>query len=254
LGGGRVMKLMLIFLLFTLSAYSIDDKYKPQINKFIELVKNGKWEEVAEDIQFPIQRDYPIKNIESKKEFLKRRHELFDKKLIKMIIESDLDSDWAQVGWRGIMFDRGKIWFHDDGTLYRVNYSTELEYKRSRFLLDSMRKKLHPSLKNFEHLVFEWKTKNYLIRNDRLLGDYYRISIWEKGVSQNSKPLYIFKKVKKEYDGNGGNHYYEYKDENTELLCRVNYLRSLKSPPGRLKLIIDGKTVIDEDVIETSSE
>jgi hypothetical protein len=40
---------------------------------------------------------------------LKRFDEVFDDALLKNIVNSDIEKDWDDVGWRGIMMSRGGL-------------------------------------------------------------------------------------------------------------------------------------------------
>ncbi len=64
---------------------------------FIKSVKNKNLEELCSRISFPFAREYPIPEIKSKKEFLKRYSEVFDDSLTKMIVSSDPNKDWSSV-------------------------------------------------------------------------------------------------------------------------------------------------------------
>lgn len=98
-------------------------------------------------------------------------HEIFDKTLIKMVVNSDPTSDWAEVGWRGIMLHNGDIWLDDNGKLMSVNYQSEYEARKRKDIISADKAMLHKSLKVFEDHVFIMETETYLIRVDNLGND-----------------------------------------------------------------------------------
>src|SRR5437879_3942031 len=94
---------LLIFGFQFSQAQELKKEYQIPISNFIECVKKDKKEAIAEMIAYPFERAYPIPPIKNKQEFIKRYNEIFDNRLITIIINSTPATDWSEVGWRGIM-------------------------------------------------------------------------------------------------------------------------------------------------------
>ena len=77
-----------------------------------ELTKNiclDNRKAVAQMISYPLYQPYPLKNIKNAAELLQHYDRVFPRSLRAKLDTSSLE-DWSQVGWRGVMFDRGDIW------------------------------------------------------------------------------------------------------------------------------------------------
>lgn len=109
------------------TATETEPLYCRTVNKFISAVKTEDPETVSDYIVFPIRRPAPIPPITNKQQFIERYHEIFDKNLTSIIVNSDAEKDWSQVGYQGIMLDNGKIWLNNSGKLIAVNIKLETD-------------------------------------------------------------------------------------------------------------------------------
>ena len=60
------------------------------INKFIKFIETRDLEKLKTIVTFPIKRAYPLANIKNETDFVMRYDDVFDAKLIEMIIKSDV--------------------------------------------------------------------------------------------------------------------------------------------------------------------
>ena len=119
-----------VFLFFSANTVSgAEQQYSRVVREFINAVKTKDPENIAVYISFPLRRKSPIPPIINKRQFIKRFDEVFDNTLISIIINSDPNRDWSQVGWRGIMLGNGDIWLDDSGRLIALNIQSEVEAK-----------------------------------------------------------------------------------------------------------------------------
>ena len=108
---------------------------------------NDSPEEFASVVSYPIERPYPLKNVENPSQMMKYYSTIIDDSIKRKVKESP-DSLWHQDGWRGWTFDNGSYFWIDEGKIYSINYVSAKE----NHLLDSLRNveisTLEPSLRN----------------------------------------------------------------------------------------------------------
>ncbi len=180
---------------------------------FIDCIKSQKKSKLAAKISFPFSREYPIPPVKNGLEFLKRYEEIFDDKLIGMIVNSDPAKDWSAVGWHGIMLFRGDVWLDYDGRLIAVNYQSQTEAKKKEELIALEKSKLHESIRNFIKPVYILETAKYRIRIDELGANNFRYSSWALSANMNDTPDLIIEHGEINFAGSGGNHNYVFKNE-----------------------------------------
>jgi hypothetical protein len=153
------------------------------VTDFIKSVKSRNLEELSSRISFPFAREYPIPEIKSKEEFLKRYNEVFDDSLTQMIVNSDPNKDWSPVGWRGIMLFNGELWLDYDGRLIGVNYQSKFEKNEFAELIKIEKRDLYESLREFAQPICVLETSKYRIRIDDLGNWNYRYAAWPLAAS-----------------------------------------------------------------------
>jgi len=231
----------------TLQTPTLETSQADDIKSVIALFETGDPGKIADKINFPLTREYPIPAIKDKEEFKQRFHEVFDQVLIDKIANSKMEQ-WSEVGWRGIMFENGILWMaNSDGVITSVNYQSDFEKKLRQDLITKDKQNLHASLKTFESPVYKIKTKNYLIRVDQLTDSTYRYASWKITDKESSKPDIILDNGESEADGNGGNHVITFsKDNYTYKIYRI-LIGAEDSPEVTLTVEKDGKLILTED-------
>lgn len=244
----------IVFLLFMASltaTFANHEMDYPAIRQFVYWVETDNRESLSKHVEYPLSRSYPIPDIENAYEFIERHDELFDEKLISMIVNSDLGEDWSGAGWRGVMLKLGIVWLHYDGELQAINYMSEFEQEKKAKLLEVDRRRLHPSVRKFKHPVFEWKTKSYIIRVDEIDDWAYRYTSWCIDKQLNDKPDIVLYNGGLNHQGSGGNHNYDFK--NGKYLYRVDVNKlgkySYEEYPGTLDIYEAEKLIFRESAI-----
>ena len=245
------MKRLLIAAFFALNVFAVfgqglTKKQQIGIANFINNIKNQKKENVAANTLYPFSRKYPVPAIKNKQQFLKKYDEVFDDKLVKMISNSNLKTDWSSVGWRGIMLHNGEVWLDDDGKLLSVTYQSNLEAKKMNALIQKEKLNVHKSIQKFEKPVEVIKTKSYLIRIDDIGNGKYRYSSWKFGSKMSSKPDLIILNGQYVPDGSGGNHSFEFINGAYKYECAIIVMGENDSPPASLTIYKGGKQVLFE--------
>jgi hypothetical protein len=242
-----VINLVFIFnFVFTLQAYALESKNVKIVSTFIEYIKNDNKEKLSTMLHFPLNREYPLPSINNKKDFLKKYNEIFDSNLINIIKKSSATEDWSEVGWRGIMLSNGLMWLDYDGKIIAVNYQSNVEKLNRKNIIEKDKKLLHKSLRVFKEPVLLWETKNYKIRIDNLGNNKYRYSSWNINKLQSEKPDLILNNGLVTFEGNAGNHFYEFKNGIYKYRCNVWELGANDTPKGELFIYKNDNEILYE--------
>lgn len=244
-------KIILLFLFIQSILFSeevLNPEYQTLIKPFITAVKNNNTSAICKMIRYPLKREYPIPSIMNEEEMLMRFNEVFDDKLKEEILKSSIESDWDDVGWRGIMLNRGTLWIDYNGSIHAINYQSENEKKFKEKLIKNEKNNVHTSLQKFELPCLVCVTKKFKIRIDDL-GDYnYRYAVWPKEKEQNEQPDLILKNGKWVPDGSGGNHYYEFINNKYKYRIYVFVIGSDETPPGILEVYKSDKLILEQNI------
>lgn len=246
----KTYKFFLAFLMFCssiLNAQDLKPEYQKIISKFILEVKNNDKEAVSKHFKFPFKREYPIPSVKDKQDFIKRYNQIFDKVLIEKITKSDPAKDWSEVGWRGIMLNRGDLWMDTDGRIISILHQSDEELKLKKELIAIQKKNVNTSLSNFKEPVAILETSKFRIRIDDLGNDNYRYASWSIKQKMTEKPDLIIEKGVFHADGTGGNHYYEFKKGNFKYECHFIVLGEKGSPPARLIIYQSEKEILSQN-------
>ena len=108
------------------------DSIPQSIKRLVAAVADNDSVAFASLVSYPLERPYPLRNIETPEEMTLYYSTLVDDSL-RHIITDALPDDWKEFGWRGWSLKReGLVWVDSD--LYAVNYLSE----RERAMLDSL--------------------------------------------------------------------------------------------------------------------
>ena len=97
--------LLCLSLLSTSNTFALEQKYHESVLPVIDAFKTHDKTAIAAHIRYPLQRRYPVPAINNEAELIERFDQVFDQQLIAQIAGSDIDTDWGEVGWRGIMLN-----------------------------------------------------------------------------------------------------------------------------------------------------
>jgi hypothetical protein len=178
--------------------------------------------------------------VKDKTDFIQRFDEIFDAALIDRIAKSRIE-DWAEVGWRGIMFDDGTIWIDDDGEIGASNYQSA---KEKQLLINAIRagkNELPKSLQDFEKPRYLILTKNYKIRIDEKSEGSYRYAAW-KIMNKNSEPDIALETGVLEFQGSGGNHTITFKNDDYTYVISIIKMIFLSATNTTNKIDLDPYT------------
>ncbi|WP_418178850.1 hypothetical protein ACNSOO_07520 [Aliarcobacter lanthieri] len=232
----------IIFLVIFSFLFGNSDELKvsqiENIQKTIKAFQENDIEYISNNlIKYPLKRQYPIPSIKNQEELKKRFSEVFDDELIKEIKNSKIE-DWSEMGWRGIMLNQGTLWLNFDQIIIAINYQSDFEKRLRENLIKQDKEQLHSSLKDFIEPTYKIKTKNFLIRIDKIDDSKYRYSSWKIGKSESSKPDLVLLNGEIEYQGTIGYQYFTFKNR--------NYTYEIDIDATSLEVMKDNKTILFE--------
>jgi hypothetical protein len=218
---------------------------KPVVAAF----KAGDKATIAKRVHYPLKRKAPLQTIENEQMFIEKFEQIFDKQFVEEIANSNIRHDWEMMGWRGIMFDSGKLWLDFDGSIWAVPYESEAEKARREALIDEQKQALHKSLREFTKPILTWQTKKHLIRIDELADHQYRYAAWNRDQSMQDEPSLVITGGTLSFDGSGGNHFYTFTNNGYRYVCHVTALGTEHSPSGLLEVFKNNVQILSEPVL-----
>lgn len=243
------LALALIAFYCTLPAIALETKHHALITPIIEAFASNDVEAIARHIQFPHQSTYPIPPI-NETNFAQRFDEIIDAELIKTIAQSDINSDWSKVGWHGIMLDNGTIWVDHEGKICAINHTTQTSTQVRKALIAADKATLQKSLRQFERPILKWTTALHVIRIDALEDGHYRYIQWKKQAIRNDTPELILTCEEPQFEGSGGNHYYEFNHSDTAIRCDIIRL-GVDDTPGYITILKEGVEIEQANVLKS---
>lgn len=191
------------------------DSLPEEVRPVAMAVMKDRPEDFARNVTYPIERPYPLHNINDSAAMVKYYPTLVDDSL-KNVVRTTPDSLWREDGWQGWTLRDGQYFYIDGGKIYTVNY---ISY-REKQLLDSLRRAeistLDPSMRKGwtpVACVVDTASGSIFRIDSRLVGDSvdYRLAGYRKGTDLSSQPTIVLY-GRMELDGSMGNRYYYFHD------------------------------------------
>lgn len=187
------------------------------IGAIMKSIADGDTKTLAALAIYPIERRYPLHNIVSPSDMVKRFDLIFDQKF-RDRMKSSKASDWHSYGWRGYSYgEDNALWVYDSLTI--INYYSAQEQALYDQLVKKEMGSLHKSLRGdgwFPFCCYKNKTDGSIVRVDirarkmlkeenlhkdgvalqypqlqafKVRGDEeFRLSIYPKGTALKGKP------------------------------------------------------------------
>lgn len=221
---------------------------KPTANKFVDelkdILRSGDKIKLAKKI-VPLQRDYPVPDIETEADFIKRYDQIFDENLVDAILNSSTQFDWDELSSRYLRLrsDHG-VWMDFEGKIIKIDYIPEKGKEYEKMLIDEIKESLHSSLSDLDSPVLYLETKDFKARVDKLKKSGYRFACWSINNGINKKPDLILEKGVLENYGNGGNHAYVFTNNDLKYKVEFELLGSAESDLGVFLRVENGNKII----------
>lgn len=224
---------------------SLNKKQVQLVQRLVQTFKTNDKAKIAAWVSYPLRREYPLKSIQNQQALVQRFTEVFDAALIKQIAQSKM-SDWAEVGWRGIMLDNGTVWINESGKIFAINHQTANAKQALQAAIAADKAQLPPSLQNFERPLYQIQTKTFSIRIDVVAEGKYRYAAWK---SSNAKgaPELVLTNGEMNYDGTGGNHSISFKKDGYTYQVYIFVIGAESNADASLEVSKQGKLLLSED-------
>ncbi len=231
------------------SAFALEPENEPLVKNVLQAFKGKNISTIAKLVSYPLEREAPLPAIKNEKEFIQRFNDVFDQHLLGSIVNSNVQKDWDEVGWRGIMLGDGDIWINYDGQISAINYQSSTELMVSNRLRAKGRRAMHRSVSQYAVSVLDWQTKRFHIRVDELKDGQLRYTSWSKGKKISQKPDLVLLNGKLQMDGSGRNQSYVFHNGEFKYQLKVNSIGASSATYGMLKVFKNGQEVGSEAVV-----
>ena len=161
----------------------VDENYAG-IGKIAEAIIDGKAKDLAYMTEYPLHRDYPLKDIRNEDEMIAYFNTLFDA-TIKNKLRNATKEDWSSMGYRGFCFGDGTLWINEAFQLYSVNYMSAKEKALYQHKVKEDLETLLPSLREggwTPYSCYMDTEDGSILRIDRV-GEKYRLTVFHRGSS-----------------------------------------------------------------------
>ncbi|MBI1316036.1 hypothetical protein GC167_04155 [bacterium] len=185
-----------------------DPEHRVGVEAFVRAMGTRNPELIANFIVFPLSRPEPLPSIESREDFIRRFYQVFDGDFLVAIAQSNLEKDWATVGWRGTAFRDGELWLDENGKLRALNRTSKAEQAEIEARNATIQNGLHPSVATFQRSITAFSTRSFRVRIDELVHGRIRYAAWKLPNPTSSEPSLVLENGVLEAQGSGGNHSY----------------------------------------------
>lgn len=241
--------LLCLSLFFTSNTFALEQKYHESVLPVIAAFKTHDKTAIAAHIRYPLKRQYPLPDIKNEAEFINRFDEVFDEELVAVIGSSNINTDWDNVGWRGIMLNNGVMWVDTDGKVIAVNTQNTTEQAHAEKLIAQDKQSLHSSIKTFQKPILDWKTANYRVRIDDLGDGNFRYASWSIDKNPSDKPDIVLFHGEIKFSGSGGNHSYTFENGRYSYVLHVTIIGCDTSSLGWLEVYKNDKQLLFEGAV-----
>lgn len=121
------------------------DSIPESVKKLVRVVTDNDSSGFAQLVSYPLQRPYPLHNIDTPEQMSEYYHQLVDDSLRNVILKAGSEK-WSEYGWRGWSLDDGRyIWV--DENVYDVNYISGAERRHIDSLQRIEIESIEPSIR-----------------------------------------------------------------------------------------------------------
>lgn len=198
------------------AAIEASDSVPVSVKKIVRAVADNDSDSFSELVSYPLQRPYPLKDIESKEEMISYYKVMVDDSLRNAVVKARPER-WKEYGWRGWAIDDGKYLWVDDN-LYDVQYLSKAERHALDSLVNAEVKSIDPDLREGwrPELCLRDAHQGTIYRLDTRTtegsdADKYRLAVYNKKSKLRGRPSKVYR-GKKEMEGSAGTVMYYFVD------------------------------------------
>lgn len=198
-----------------------------QIQVLVDLIGEDRVEELADRVQFPLQRTNPIPDITTKEEFIAYYPTLFDSTFKQELTSTLFDSTNTIDHYTGFGLLNGTIWLDHDGRIMTVNHHSKQERALRQKLQQEVQNQMHPSVAEWLENVLVCETEKFLVRIDRDIDNKLRYASWSRPKTFMDAPDLVLNNGVREFQGTMGGITYTFQSSNwTYKLDQVDMAES----------------------------
>lgn len=163
------------------------------IQKIIEYGREGNLEKLAQMVDYPLMRRYPLPLIRDSADFVNYAGIIWDDSL-KQVFRNLKIEDWNQYGWRGFSFADGVYLWVGETKISDINYDSKQEQELKEKLFREDIAMLHPSLqKGIRETWLSIKDVKgtFYGRLDLMTNKKYRLSLYDKSQKKSELPFFV---------------------------------------------------------------
>lgn len=194
------------------------DSIPTPVKKLVRAVADNDSDGFASLVSYPLQRPYPLRDINSRDEMKRYYRQLVDDSLRKVITRSRPDK-WSEYGWRGWSLEDGRYIWVDD-YIYDVQYISQKEQKTMDSLSREEEKSIPESLRPGWRptLCLHDDARGTVYRIDKRTrshrkhgGHHYRLAVYMPGSDLRDVPAELLEGMM-ENEGTAGSVIYRFHD------------------------------------------
>lgn len=161
------------------------------IQNIMNSIVKGDKQRFASLCRYPIERDYPLPDIENAEQMVEYFDTLFDRSYRRELAKETTD-DKVNHGWRGYSLNKETLWIYD--SLYAVHYSSPKEKRKLNRLRNKEMQTLNTKMRGKgwkPYACYKDITDNAYIRIDAKGAYDFRLAIYNTGLKASDLPKTI---------------------------------------------------------------
>ena len=218
----------------------------------ISLILKDQAAQLAPLVSYPLARTNPLPNINTQQQFIENFPLLFDKvfkERLKLYDDSCVFYRNGVYGLVGGAFN-GDIWISEDGKILAINSESAEEFHLRQKLIQDIKSRMYPSIRDWTRNVLVAKSKNVLIRIDET-GKGLRYVSWTKGQSISEKPDLILLNGVGEPQGSAGGWLYTFRSGKWTYVVEDNEMCAGSAQCGLFLRLIRGESEFSYTKLES---
>ncbi|MDE6409011.1 MAG: hypothetical protein K2K81_02030 [Muribaculaceae bacterium] len=201
----------------------VNDSLPVDVTDIVKAVANNDSVSFSSHVNYPLERPYPLKDIQNEKEMKAYYPVLMDDSLRNVLAKSS-SSEWSEAGWRGWTVKDGQyLWI--DGDVYAVNYISSREKTMKDSLVRREKASLPANIRAgwtpewvmediAEGTVYRIDADSISIasaQSDRIGDGTYRLAVYQRGGDLRRHPERILR-GKRKIEGTAGSVFYYFSE------------------------------------------
>ena len=181
---------------------SLAEGQQESIDYFIELVRNHQVQELADLVNYPLERPNPIPDLQDREDFIRYYPILLGDEFRNRIIKEAGEDVISRSGMMGLL--NGSIWLDVDGRIISIYNASSEELILKEQLEQEVAADLHPSVGEFNSNLYDCDCGEYKVRLDWMVYEEHRLVLWGEGSEVSDEPLMVSEAIEIDHHGSMG--------------------------------------------------